>query len=279
VPLAPETVVQLPRRRILLDRGDPVEVEAVRAARTRPSGEMDAEEAAVGVDGVSTGPPCVQSQHAAGLRGLPAPALAPVLPRVLAVPDVVFVCALQYGPSRLQTSLLFPRRSLQIALVRLQVPGCSLPGGPPAVPARGHGRLTHLSGPVPSGLPRLCVVVVELLRARVDRLAPGVPGVGEGRGGGSVPGRGGGEAGGDDVLGAFGLARTAAAALGPRGIVVKLALRAGPVSFVDGVGGPDLADESGGRQIEGDEEDGKRHTQKIMVRTASTHGRSPRSET
>ena len=82
------------------------------------------------------------------------------------------------------------------------------------------------------------MVVVELLGGHVDGFPPGVEG---GRGGRKGGGRGGREAGREDVLGAFGFGGPAAGAFGLGRVVVELAFGAGPVPFVDGVGGTELA--------------------------------------
>ena len=85
------------------------------------------------------------------------------------------------------------------------------------------------------------MVVVELLRCHVHGFPPGVEGGGGREGGGGGGGEGGGEGGREDVLGAFGFGGSAAGAFWLGRVVVELAFGAGPVAFVDGIGGTELA--------------------------------------
>ena len=96
--------------------------------------------------------------------------------------------------------------------------------------------MSHLCRAIPTDFSRGGVVVVELLRGHVHGFPPGVEGGGrEGGRGGRREGRR------EDVLGAFGFGGPATGAFGLGGVVVELAFGAGPVAFVDGVGGTQLA--------------------------------------
>ena len=242
VPLAPEDVALLvPGEpvQVFPDR-DPVEVAAVRPVAARPAREEEAEGGGA-ARAVRLRPARVRGQDAPRLGRLPR-LVAPVLPQVLAPPEVVLVGALEHRVLRRDVVDLLPRRAFQIFdVVRLVARRrLGARGAAPEPAARVRGR-AHLQGPVPARLARRAVGVVELLRGVVEDLLPlAVHGDVRVAAAAAVARRGRGAAA-HDAAAAGGLARAAAQAPRLARVVLRVALATRPIFFEDGVAGAQRA--------------------------------------
>mmetsp|Transcript_13439 Transcript_13439/g.24719 ORF Transcript_13439/g.24719 Transcript_13439/m.24719 type:complete len:294 (-) Transcript_13439:335-1216(-) len=175
VPLPPEAVVHLRRHSVVRDGGNAVEPSALRTPSALSSAKLDAEELLPGVLAVGLGPAGVCGDHATVRRQVLAQIrLVPVLSPRLSVPDVVIHVPLHRRVLGLYLVLLLaggPREEELIVRVVFVRVG---PGDAAAEPAGGVRGRPHALGPVPRRLVGLGVVVVHLLRLRVEDLPPGV---------------------------------------------------------------------------------------------------------